>query len=188
MVVDSTILAPGRTYWRTSSWTRLLAQTTTSASPMSLAPLTVSRSGAPGPAPINHTLPKLGTPPGKDDCGEIRPFSSHHLQGGHDFFALDPEPRPVDGALQPTSLFGDPEHPPEPASALVSDHRLEPGERLPEGLLPRRERQQRQPFVAFEEYRPTPRSQVLQRRDPRHSLYLNVRFDLPNGTRQVGEG
>src|SRR5918994_4048343 len=135
MVVDSTIRVPARAYWRTSSWTRLLAQTTTSASPMSLAPLTVSRSGAPGPAPINHTLPKLGTPPGKDHCGEIRPFSSHHLQGRHDFFALDPEPRPVYGALQPISLLGDPEHLPEPATSLVADHCLETGERLPEGLL-----------------------------------------------------
>ena len=111
---------------------------------------------------MNHTLPKLGTPPGKDHGGEIRPFPSHHLQGRHDFFALDPEPCPVYGALQPPSLLGDPEHLPEPATALVADDRLETGERLPEGLLPGRERQQRQPFVAFEEYRPTPRSQVLQ--------------------------
>src|SRR5918999_1253761 len=188
MVVDSTIWDPARAYWRTSSWTRLLAQTTTSASPMSLAPLTVSRSGAPGPAPMNHTLPKLRTPPGKDHCGEICPFSSHHLQGGHDFFTLDPEPRPVHGALQPTALLSNPEHLPEPATTLVADHRLEPGERLPQRLLPCRERQQRQPFVAFEEYRPTPRSQVLQRRDPWHSLHLYVRFDSPNGTCQVGKG
>src|SRR5918995_1542348 len=188
MVVDSTILAPSRAYWRTSSWTRLLAQTTTSASPMSPAPLTVSRSSAPGPAPMNHTLPKLRTPPGKDHCGEICPFSPHHLQGGHDFFALDPEPGPVHGALQPTTLLSDPEHLPEPAAALVADYRLEPGERLPQRLLPCRERQQRQPFVAFEEYRSTSRSQVLQRRDPWHSLYLNFRFDLLNGTCQVGEG
>src|SRR5215207_287389 len=188
MVVDSTIRAPARAYWRTSSWTRLLAQTTTSASPMSLAPLTVSRSGAPGPAPINHTLPKLRTPPDKDHGGEICPLSPYHLQGGHDFFVLDPEPRPVHGALHPPSLLSDPEHLPEPATSLVANHRLEPGERLPQGLLPCRERQQRQPFVAFEEYRLTPRSQVLQRRDPWHSLYLYVRFDLPNGTCQVGEG
>src|SRR5829696_4866770 len=188
MVVDSTIWAPGWAYWRTTSWTRLLAQTTTSASPMSLAPLTVSRSGAPGPAPINHTLPKLRTPPTKDHCGEICPLSPYHLQGGHDFFVLDPEPRPVHGALHPPSLLSDPEHLPEPATSLVADHRLEPGERLPQGLLPCRERQQRKPFVAFEEYRPTPRSQILQRRDPWHSLYLHVRFDLPNGACQVGEG
>src|SRR5918911_71786 len=138
MVVDSTILAPALAYRRTSSWTRLLAQTTTSASPMSLAPLTVNRSCAPGPAPINHTLLKLRTPPGKDHCGEICSLSPHHLQGGHDFFALDPEPGPV--------------------------------------------------HVAFEEYRPTPRSQVLQGRDPWYSLYLNVRFDPSNGSCQVGEG
>src|SRR5215203_5759025 len=188
MVVDSTISAPGRAYWRTSSWTRLLAQTTTSASPMSLAPLTVSKSSAPGPAPINHTLPKLRTPPGKDHCGEICTLAPHHLQSGHDFFALDPQPRPVHRALQPPSFLSDPEHLPQPATALVADHRLEPGERLPQGLRPCRERQQRQPLVAFEEYRPTPRSQVLQRRDPWHSLYLNVRFDLPNGPCQVGEG
>src|ERR671920_411243 len=188
MVVDSTIWAPGRAYWRGSWWTRLLAQTTTSASPMSLAPLTVSRSGAPGPAPINHTLPKLRTPPGKDHCREICPLSPHHLQGGHDFFALDPEPGPVHGAFQPTALLSDPEHLPRPATALGADHRLEPGKCLPQRLLPCRERQQRKPFVAFEEYRPTPRSQVLQRRDPWHSLYLDVRFDLLNGTCQVGEG
>src|SRR5215208_7056580 len=155
---------------------------------MSLAPLTVSRSGAPGPAPMNHTLLKLRTPPGKDHCGEICPFSPHHLQGGHDFFALDPEPGPVHGALQPTTLLSDPEHLPEPAAALVADYHLEPGERLPQRLLPCRERQQRQPFVAFEEYRSTSRSQVLQRRDPWHSLYLNFKFDLPNGPCQVGEG
>src|SRR5215211_7700552 len=188
MVVDSTIWAPGRAYWRTSSWTRLLAQTTTSASPMSLAPLTVSRSGAPGPAPINHTLPKLRTPPGKDHCREICPLSPHHLQGGHDFFALDPESRPVHGALQPLTLLSDPEHLPEPAPALVADHRLEPGERFPERLLPGRERQQRQPLVAFEEDRPTARGQVLQGRDPCYGLYLYVRFYLPNGAGQVGEG
>src|SRR5215211_6249286 len=188
MVVDSTILAPALAYRRTSSWTRLLAQTTTSASPMSLAPLTVSRSCAPGPAPINHTLLKLRTPPGKDHCGEICSLSPHHLQGGHDYFALDPEPGPVHGAFQSTALLSDPEHLPEPATALVADHRLEPGKCIPQRLLPCRERQQRQPFVAFEEYRLTPRSQVLQRRDPWHSLYLYVRFDLPNGTCQVGEG
>src|SRR5215213_1246070 len=188
MVVDSTIWALSRAYWRAPSWTRLLAQTTTSASPMSLAPLTVSRSGAPGPAPMNHTLLNLRTPPGKDHCREICPFSPHHLQGGHDFFALDPEPGPVHGALQPTTLLSDPEHLPEPAAALVADYRLEPGERLPQRLLPCRERQQRQPFVGFEEYRSTPRSEVLQRRDPWHSLYLDIRFDLPNGPGQVGEG
>src|SRR5215210_8864181 len=136
MVVDSKIWAPGRAYSRTSSWTRLLPQITTSASPMSLAPLTVSRSGAPGPAPLNHTLPKLRTPPGKDHCGEICPFSPHHLQGGHDFFALDSEPGPVHGALQPTTLLSNPEHLPEPATPLVAGHRLEPGECLPQRFLP----------------------------------------------------
>src|SRR5215217_5700104 len=113
MVVDSTIRAPARAYWRTSSWTRLLAQTTTSASPM------------------NHTLPELRTLPGKDHRGEIRPLSTHHLQGGHDFFALDTVPGPVHGTLQPTALLSGPEHLPEPATALVADHRLEPGECLP---------------------------------------------------------
>src|ERR687897_678208 len=146
MVVDSTICAPGRAYWRASSWTRLLAQTTTSASPMSLAPLTVSRSGAPGPAPINHTLPKLRTPPAKDHGGQVSSLSPHHLERRHHLFALDPEPCPVHRAVQPSPLFSDPE------------------------------------------YLPTPRSQFLQRRDPWHSLYLNVRFDLLNGTCQVGEG
>src|SRR5215211_8908776 len=123
---------------------------------MSLTPLTVSRSGAPGPAPINHTLPKLRTAPGKDQCGEICPLSSYHLRRTHDFFALDPEPRPVHRTLQPPSLFSDSEHLPEPAPAFVADHRLEPGERLPQGSLPCRERQQSQPLVAFEEDRITP--------------------------------
>src|SRR3712207_1459553 len=59
MVVDSTISAPGEAYSRTPSWTRLLAQTTTSASPMSREPRIVSRSGEPGPAPINQTLPPI---------------------------------------------------------------------------------------------------------------------------------
>src|SRR5215204_6939824 len=136
MVVDSTILAPGRAYRRTSSWTRLLAQTTTSASPMSLAPLTVSRSGAPGPAPINHTLLKLRTPPAKDHGGQVSSLSSHHLERRHHLFALDPEPCPVHRALQPSPLFSDPEHLPEPAPTLVADHRLEPGQRLPQRLLP----------------------------------------------------
>src|ERR671915_468313 len=142
MVVDSTIWAPGRAYWRMPSWTRLLAQITTSASPMSLTPLTVSRSGAPGPAPINHTLPKLRTPPAKDHGGQVSSLSPHHLERRHHFFALDPEPCPVHRAVQPSPLFSDPEHLPEPAPTLVADH----------------------------------------------SLDLNVRFDLLNGTCQVGEG
>src|SRR5215218_8055534 len=140
MVVDSTIWASSRAYWRASSWTRLLAQTTTSASPMSLAPLTVSRSGAPGPAPINHTLPKLRTPPGKDHGGEICTLPPQHLQSRHDLFALDPEPGTVHGALQPTALLSDPEHLPEPTTALVAHHCLEPGECLLQRLFPCRER------------------------------------------------
>src|SRR4028119_492143 len=59
MIVDSIISAPGAAYSRTPSWTRLLAQTTTSASPMSFAPRIVNRSGEPGPAPINQTLPPI---------------------------------------------------------------------------------------------------------------------------------
>src|SRR5215210_723200 len=151
MVVDSTISAFGRAYARTPSWTRLLAQITTSASPMSPAPRTVSRSGAPGPAPINHTLPKLRTPPGENYGGQIRPLAPDHLPRRHDFFAFDPEPGPVHGVLQPSSLLRDPEHLPEPAPALVADHRLEMGERLFQRLLPGRERQKRQPLVAFQE-------------------------------------
>src|SRR5919199_1236537 len=99
MVVDSTICAPGRAYSRTPGWTRLLAQTTTSASPMSLAPLIVSRSGAPGPAPINHTLAKLRTSHREDNGRQVGPFAPDHLERRHDFFALDPEPRPVHGAF-----------------------------------------------------------------------------------------
>src|SRR5215210_4651545 len=150
MVVDSTIWVPGLAYSSTPSWTRLLAQTTTSASAMSLAPLTVSRSGAPGPAPINHTLPKLRAPSGEDNGRQVSPLQPYHLRRWHDFFALDPEPRPVYSPLQPPSPLRNPKHFPEPASAFVADHRLEPGERLPQGLLSRRERQERQPFVALE--------------------------------------
>src|SRR5829696_3905552 len=130
MVVDSTILAPGRAYRRTSSWTRLLAQTTTSASPMSLAPRTVRRSGAPGPAPINHTLLKLRTPPGENNGGQVSPLTSYHLPRRYDLLALDPEPGPIYSVLQPSTLLRDPEHLPEPAPALVADYRLVPGERL----------------------------------------------------------
>src|SRR5215210_84934 len=188
MVVDSTISAPGRAYSRTPSWTRLLAQTTTSASPMSPAPLTVSRSGAPGPAPINHTLPNLGTPVCEDHGRQVRPLPPYHLLRGHDFFPFDPQSRSVHGPFQPSALLRDPEHLPDPAPTLVADHRLEPGERLPQGLLTRRERQQRQPFVAFQEDGVTPRSQVLQGRDPWYCLYLYFRFHFPDGACQVGEG
>src|SRR5215218_5021028 len=118
MVVDSTIRASELAYSRTPSWTRLLAQTTTSASPTSLAPLTVSRSGAPGPAPINHTLPKLRTPICEDHGRQVRPLASYHLLRGHDFFALDPESRPVHGALQAPAPLRNPEHLPEPAPAF----------------------------------------------------------------------
>src|SRR4028119_1634485 len=67
MVVDSTISASGEAYSSTPSWTRLLAQTTTSASPMSFAPRIVNRSGEPGPAPINQTSPMSLHPSAHDD-------------------------------------------------------------------------------------------------------------------------
>src|SRR5215212_5595583 len=156
MVDDTTISAPGLAYSRTPSWTRLLAQTTTSASAMSPAPLTVSRSGAPGPAPINHTLANLRTPICKDHSGQVSTLPPYHLLRGHDFFAFDPEPRPVHSPLQPPTFLRDPEHFREPAPPFVADHRLEPGERFPQGFLSRRERQQCQPFVAFQEDRIAP--------------------------------
>src|SRR4028119_1863925 len=53
-----TTSAAGEAYSSTPSWTRLLAQTTTSAPPISFAPRIVSRSGEPGPAPINPALPQ----------------------------------------------------------------------------------------------------------------------------------
>src|SRR5215217_3414497 len=118
MVVDSMISASGREYSMMSSWTRLLAQITTSASPMCLAPRTVRRSGAPGPAPINHTLPKLRSPPGEDNGGQIGPLATYHLSRRHDLFALDPEPGPVHGVLQPSTFLRNPEYLPEPAPAL----------------------------------------------------------------------
>src|SRR5215211_8581009 len=122
MVDDSTISAPGLAYSRTPSWTRLLAQTTTSASAMSPAPLTVSRSGAPGPAPINHTLANLRTPIGEDHGRQVRPLPPHHLLCGHDFFACDPQPSPVHGPFQPPAFLRDPEHLPEPAPSFVADY------------------------------------------------------------------
>src|SRR5215217_9420047 len=187
MVVDSTISASDLAYSRISSWTRLRAQITTSASPMSLLPLIVKRSGAPGPAPINHTLPKPRTST-KNHGRQIHPLPPEHLPRRHDFLTLDPEPRTVHGALQPTLLLSDPQHLREPAPTLVANDRLEACERLPQRPFSRRERQQREPSVAFEENRPTARSQILHRRDPWHGLDLNVRFHLPDGTRQVGEG
>src|SRR5215203_1752184 len=157
MVVDSTISAFGRACSRTSSWTRLLAQITTSAPPMSPAPLTVNRSGAPGPAPINQTLAKPETSSGEDNSRQIRSLTTDHLPRGHYFLAFDPEPGTVHGVFDPPP--GNPEHLPKPASALVANHRLEPGERLPERLFPGRERQERQPLVALEQNRPAARSQ-----------------------------
>src|SRR5215212_1067767 len=127
MVVDSTISAPERAYARTPSFTRLLAQTTTSASAMSPAPLTVRRSGAPGPAPINHTLANLRTPIGEDHGRQVRPLPTYHLLRGQNFFAFDPQPRPVHGPFQPPAFLRDPEHLPEPAPSFVADYRLEPG-------------------------------------------------------------
>src|SRR5215213_11616356 len=108
MVVDSTISASSLAYSRTPSWIRLRAQTTTSASPMSLLPLRVSKSGAPGPAPINHTLPKPGAPSGKDHGGQICPLPADHLPRRRDFLTVDAEPGTVYGALQPPLLLSDP--------------------------------------------------------------------------------
>src|SRR5215210_7288568 len=113
MVVDSTISAFGRAYARTPSWTRLLAQITTSASPMSPAPLTVNRSGAPGPAPTNQTLPKPKAPSGEDNSRQIRPLTPYHLPRGHYFLTLDPEPGTIHGVFDPT--LRNPEHLPKPA-------------------------------------------------------------------------
>src|SRR5918998_5617747 len=138
MVVDSTISAPGRACSRTPSLTRLRAQITTSASPMSLAPRMVSRSGAPGPAPINHTLPKLPPLLGEGYRREVRRLPAHHLGGLEHLLALDPQARAVDGALQPPGLLGDPQHLCHAAPALVTDHRLEAPQSLPQGFLPRR--------------------------------------------------
>src|ERR687889_1777650 len=145
MVVDSTISASALAYSRTPSWTRLRAQMTTSASPISLLPLRVSRSGAPGPAPMNQTLPKPGPPSGKDHGGQIRPLPADHLPGRRDLLALDAKPGAVDGVLQAPLPLRDPQHFSQPAPALVAHDRLEPRERLPERLLPCREGQQSEP-------------------------------------------
>src|ERR687894_2207787 len=136
MVVDSTICAPGRACSRTPSFTRLRAQITTSASPMSLAPRMVSRSGAPGPAPINHTLAKLPPLLREGDRREVRRLPARHLGGLEHLLALDPQPRAVDRVLQPPGLLRDPQHLCHPAPALVADHRLEAQQSLPERLLP----------------------------------------------------
>src|SRR5919107_5789317 len=145
MVVDSMISASALAYSRTPSWTRLRAQITTSASPMSLLPLRVRRSGAPGPAPMNQTLPKPRASSGEYHGGQIRPLPADHLAGRRDFLALYAEPGAVHGALQPPLLLRDPQHFPEPASALVTHDRVEPRERLPQRLFPGREGQQREP-------------------------------------------
>lgn len=57
MVAESSTSAPSRACSRTSAWTRLAAQITTSASAMARAARNVSRSAAPGPAPTKVTLP-----------------------------------------------------------------------------------------------------------------------------------
>src|SRR4028118_2270094 len=98
MVVDSTTSAPGATYSRTPSWTRLLAQTTTPAPPRSLPPRIVNRSGEPGPAPINQTLPMSLHLSAKDDRRQVRPLAPGHLGRRDYFFARDPEPPPADPA------------------------------------------------------------------------------------------
>src|SRR3712207_2795934 len=102
------ISASERACSRTSSLTRLRAQITTSASPMSLAARMVSRSGAPGPAPINQTLPKLPPPLREEDLREVRRLPPLDLGGIEPLLALDPEPRAVDGVPQPARLPGDP--------------------------------------------------------------------------------
>src|SRR4028118_134982 len=96
MVVDSTISASGEAYSSTPSWTRLLAQTTTSAPPMSLAPRIVTRSGEPGPAPINQTLPKPFRLSGKDDRRQVRPLPPVHPGRRDAFLAGEPAPGPLD--------------------------------------------------------------------------------------------
>src|SRR3712207_6356430 len=99
MVVDSTTSAPGEAYSSTPSWTRLLAQTTTSASPMSREPRIVSRSGEPGPAPINQTLPPIVR-----TWHSRLSFSFGPDAGAHPFAQKDPAVAPVElavGLLEP---------------------------------------------------------------------------------------
>src|SRR3712207_4712693 len=131
MVVDSIICAPGRACSRTTSFTRLRAQITTSASPMSLAPRMVSRSGAPGPAPINHTLPKLPPLLREGYRREVRRLPTHNLGRLEHLLARDTQPRTVDCVLQPPGLLCNPQHLRHAAPTLVADHRLEARERLP---------------------------------------------------------
>src|SRR5919112_5845422 len=100
MVVDSMISASALACSRTPSWTRLRAQMITSASPISLLPLRVRRSGAPGPAPMNQTLPKPGPSSCKDHGGQVRPIPADHLSCGRDLLTLDAEPGTVHGVLQ----------------------------------------------------------------------------------------
>src|ERR687894_1796625 len=149
MVVDSTISASSLAYSSMPSCTRLRAQMTTSASPMSLLPLRVSRSGAPGPAPINQTLPKPGSFLCKYHGRQVRSLLADHLARGHDLLASDAEPGTIHGMLQPSLLPRDPQHLSEPAPTLVAHDGLEPGERLPQRLLPGRKGQQSQPTVAL---------------------------------------
>src|SRR4028119_710525 len=116
-----TTSAAGEAYSSTPSWTRLLAQTTTSAPPMSFAPRIVSRSGEPGPAPINQTLPKPFRLSGKDDRRQVRPLPPVHPGRRDDFFAGDPEPGPVARAPRPPRPLRRGEHLRHPVSALVTD-------------------------------------------------------------------
>src|SRR3712207_7278133 len=125
MLVDSMISAPPRACSSTPSLPRLRAQITTSASPMSRAPRTVSRSGAPGPAPMNQTLPKLAAPPREDEGREIRALAPHYLGGPGHLFPLHTQPRAVDGLFEPPALGGDLQHLPKPAPALVAHDGLE---------------------------------------------------------------
>src|SRR5918999_63806 len=121
MVVDSKISASGRACSRTPSFTRLLAQMTTSAAPMSLAPRIVSRSGAPGPAPMNQTLPKLPSPLRESDRREVRRLPTRHLGGVEDLLVLGPQPRAIDCVPEPSGLLSRPQHLRKAATALVAD-------------------------------------------------------------------
>src|SRR5919199_6835973 len=187
MVVDSTTSAPGLACSRTSSFTRLRPQITTSARPMSLAPRMVSRSGAPGPAPINHTLPKLPSPLREGDRREIRRLPARHLGRLEYLLTLDPESRAVDGVIEPPCLLPDPQHLSHPAPPLVADHRLEAEQSLPEGLLSRRERQEREPLVPLEQHHAAPRGEVLHRRDAWDGSDLDAGQSLTHGPREVGK-